>query len=164
TEVWAGRAARVEAGEKAAAAQAADPAAAAAAAAQAAAQAAALAAAAQAAAAQARAAAECPPSAWAGGTIIPSGKAPPLSPRRTDYSVGNGPIDIAVGNLNADAFPDIASANFGADTITLLFNDGGNGAFLPQLDIPAGAGPYSIVAADFDMNGQTDLAVVNAKS
>jgi hypothetical protein len=39
------------------------------------------------------------------------------------FSVGSGPSDVAVADLNGDAFLDIATANFGDNTASVLLND-----------------------------------------
>jgi len=41
-----------------------------------------------------------------------------------DHAVGAGPVDVAVGDFNGDGRPDAVTANAGADTISVLLNDG----------------------------------------
>jgi hypothetical protein len=40
------------------------------------------------------------------------------------YAVGAAPQAVAVGDFNNDSFPDLAVANSGADTVTILRNRG----------------------------------------
>ncbi len=74
------------------------------------------------------------------------------------YSVGADPRDVAVADVDGDGLPDIASANNGDGTISLLKNTGGS--FAPAIPIPVGATPTSVDAADFDGDSDPDLAVV----
>ena len=75
------------------------------------------------------------------------------------------PIWVAAGDLNADGFDDIATANFNANTLSILLADG-TGGFSPLLEIDSPDGPDSVVVGDFDRDGKRDLAVAagNANS
>ena len=39
------------------------------------------------------------------------------------YAVGSGPGSVAVGDFNGDGKPDLAVANAGDDTVSVLLND-----------------------------------------
>jgi VCBS repeat protein len=39
-----------------------------------------------------------------------------------NYGVGNNPVAIAVGDLNGDGKPDLATANFGGANVSILLN------------------------------------------
>ena len=40
----------------------------------------------------------------------------------TDFSVGSGPASVAVGDFNGDIKPDLAVANQGSNTVSVLYN------------------------------------------
>jgi type II secretory pathway component GspD/PulD (secretin) len=79
---------------------------------------------------------------------------------RTDYPVGHTPNSIAVADFNADGKLDLAVANQGDDTVSLLLGNG-DGTFQSQTTLPSGIGPDAIVTADFNRDGKPDLAVAN---
>jgi hypothetical protein len=70
------------------------------------------------------------------------------------------PWDIELADWNADGNLDVATANdFGNDASVLLGN--GDGSFATAGLHPTGYAPGSVAAADFDRDGNTDLAVGN---
>lgn len=76
------------------------------------------------------------------------------------FPTGNYPVAMAIGDFNRDGSPDIAVANFGAGTISILMGDGQDD-FYPKVDYPADSGPTSIIAADVDGDGILDLVTAN---
>jgi hypothetical protein len=76
--------------------------------------------------------------------------APPLA---TDGS----PEGVAVGDFNGDGIPDIAVANTGGNTVSILLGNG-DGTFTLHSTI-AIAGPVMIAVADFNGDGKLDLVV-----
>ena len=44
---------------------------------------------------------------------------------RLEYATGRGPWAVAIGDLNGDSRPDLATANFGANTVSVLINTPG---------------------------------------
>lgn len=80
------------------------------------------------------------------------------------HAVGDFPHGMAVADLNCDGLPDLAVANYGvyrtlSDVSVLLGLVGGG--FAPARDYPAGFAPWSVAVADFDQDGDIDLAVTN---
>ena len=80
------------------------------------------------------------------------------------YNTGNGDQSIVGGDFTGDGIPDLAVANYYDATVTILVGngDGTFGAPAAQVALPAtGAGPFAIVAGDFNNDGKLDLATAN---
>ena len=65
----------------------------------------------------------------------------------------------AVGDFNGDGNPDLALANFEDGTVSVLLGNG-DGTFSAARAYPARQGVSSVVAADFNLDGKLDLAIV----
>jgi hypothetical protein len=78
---------------------------------------------------------------------------------------GDDPRSIAAADFDGDGDVDLAVATAGADHVTMLRNKG-SGKFAETASSPISVGdtPFSIVAADFDSDGDIDLAVANVNS
>ncbi|MBB5062877.1 FG-GAP-like repeat-containing protein [Granulicella mallensis] len=74
-------------------------------------------------------------------------------------TLGAQPESIATGDFNGDGIPDLAVANAGANTITILLGNG-DGTFKSAADLQTGSGPFTVVAGDFNRDGHVDLAVI----
>jgi hypothetical protein len=76
--------------------------------------------------------------------------------------VGSFPFFLAVADFNGDGIADLAVVNGNDDTVTVL-RGLGDGTFTPFPNSPltVGDGASPIVAADFNGDGQVDLAVAN---
>jgi hypothetical protein len=84
---------------------------------------------------------------------------PPNFHQPANYTVGNQPSAIAVGDVNGDGHPDLLTANAIDHTISVLLGNG-DGTFRPALTVPSVIGMInSIVVGDFNGDGHLDLAV-----
>jgi len=82
----------------------------------------------------------------------------PASP----FAVGTGPASAAVGDFNGDGIPDIATANFTSDNVTVLLGNGSGGFLIaPGSPFAVGSNPNSVVVGDFNGDGVPDLATAN---
>lgn len=77
----------------------------------------------------------------------------------------SSPNAIAVGDFNHDGNLDLAVVNSCCPNggVSILLGKG-DGTFLPSVNYSAGDQPVSIVAADFNRDGNLDLAVANSLS
>ena len=77
-------------------------------------------------------------------------------------TAGATPYSVATGDFNGDGVPDLAVANGGADTVTILLGTGG-GKFTEAASSPAtpGFAPTFVAVGDFNGDGKADLAVAN---
>jgi hypothetical protein len=67
---------------------------------------------------------------------------------------------LTVADFNLDGNLDLAVANAGDNTISILLGNG-DGTFLPGMDFATGIAPHSVIAGDFNRDGLADLAVTN---
>jgi hypothetical protein len=74
---------------------------------------------------------------------------------------GSYPDAIVAGDFNGDHRTDLAVANDGDNTVSVLMGNG-DGTFQPQVTYAVGISPESMVAGDFRGDGRTDLAVANS--
>jgi len=95
-------------------------------------------------------------------------KLEPLEDRRllafsapVDYAVGLSPFEMKAGDFNNDGQLDLATANAGESTVSVLLGNA-NGTFQPAQT--SAAGPYlqSLAVGDFNADGNLDLAAANA--
>ena len=86
-----------------------------------------------------------------------------LSP--ANYSVGNDPFTISIGDLNGDGKPDIVTANasLGANPngLSVLLQNG-NGQFLPAVSYNTGNVVNSVAIGDVNGDGRNDLVVADS--
>ena len=88
---------------------------------------------------------------------------------RRDYRAGRrsaepAPLSVAVGDLNGDGKPDLATANYGdANTVSVLANKG-DGSFRARREYRTGRWPTSVAVGDLNGDGKLDLATANQVS
>ncbi|MCI1189141.1 T9SS type A sorting domain-containing protein [Hymenobacter sp. DH14] len=77
-------------------------------------------------------------------------------------STGSYPEAVALGDVNGDGYPDLATANSGNNTVGLLLGQG-NGTFGPATNYPLGPNttPLGVALADFNNDGRLDVATAN---
>jgi hypothetical protein len=79
--------------------------------------------------------------------------------------VADGPLGVALGDLNGDGYLDIVTANFAAGNVSVLLGDG-TGQFTQALGSPitAGSGPISVAIGDVNNDHKMDIVVANLNS
>ena len=78
-------------------------------------------------------------------------------------AVGAGPVDLAVGFLNADTVPDFVVANPGLGSLSVLLSDVG-GAYVSSAVSSGGLQPSGVALADLDGDLVLDLVAINQQS
>jgi hypothetical protein len=73
------------------------------------------------------------------------------------------PQSVAVADFNGDGKPDVAVANNGSHSVSVLLN-AGNGAFQPLASYFIGGNPVQVISADLNGDSKPDLIVVNNTS
>jgi hypothetical protein len=80
---------------------------------------------------------------------------------KRDYRTGINPRSVAIGDLNGDRKPDLATANFDASTVSVLINRG-DGSFRVKRDYRAGrGGANSVAIADLNGDRKPDVAATS---
>jgi hypothetical protein len=77
-------------------------------------------------------------------------------------AVGNIPEALATGDFNGDGKIDIAVANIGGSSVTILLNDGLGGFTPAPSTVSVDNNPNSIAVGDFNRDGKLDFAVTNS--
>ena len=89
---------------------------------------------------------------------------------RVDYPVGSSPYWVAIGDLDGDGLPDIATANFSSGTLSVLRHTEVVGSeitlatFAPKVDFATAPGPVWVAISDINGDGKPDLVAVNNNS
>lgn len=78
-----------------------------------------------------------------------------------NYSAGANPQAVVSGDFNNDGRPDIATANYSDNTVSVLLANA-NGTFQAAQNSAAGIGPLSVAVGDFNADGKLDLASANS--
>jgi FG-GAP-like repeat/FG-GAP repeat/PASTA domain len=79
---------------------------------------------------------------------------------KLDLGTGDGPESVAIGDLNGDGKPDLATANAYGSTVSVLLNKG-DGSFRAKHDYGTGGRPRSVAVGDLNGDRKLDLATAN---
>ena len=81
------------------------------------------------------------------------------------YATGASPVGTVTGDFNEDGIADLAVANLGGGSISVLRGRGangiGDGTFSPQTPYAMGGTPIFLATGDFNEDGILDLAVAD---
>jgi hypothetical protein len=81
-----------------------------------------------------------------------------------NYPAGGGyasPISVAVGDFNRDGKPDLVTANYEDNSVSVLLGNG-DGTFRDRVDYTTGTKTFFVAVGDFNSDGKPDLAATNA--
>lgn len=79
------------------------------------------------------------------------------------YPVGSGPQAVAVGYFNNDSIRDLAVANSGSGTVSVLAGNA-DGTFQAAVNLAADTGTRSLAVGDLDQDGFLDIVTANQGS
>ncbi|MEA2176201.1 MAG: hypothetical protein QOD00_3793 [Blastocatellia bacterium] len=98
---------------------------------------------------------------WAGWptrtSYAASACATPVLKATTSYNVGSNPRGAAVADFNLDGEPDLAVANSGSTTVSVMLGRG-EGLYNPATNFTVKASPQFVLVSDFNGDGKPDLA------
>jgi hypothetical protein len=87
---------------------------------------------------------------------------------RLDLPVVSNPYSVAIGDLDGDGKPDLVAVNSGTgtDLVSVFRNTStpGNLSFASRVDLSGGQGPFSVVIADLDADGKSEIIVTGQYS
>ncbi|MHB1935102.1 MAG: FG-GAP-like repeat-containing protein [Acidobacteriaceae bacterium] len=75
------------------------------------------------------------------------------------YTVGKQPYQVAIGDVNGDGYPDLAVANYSANSVTVLFGSKVGTFTVQPTALATCANPYGVAIGDFKHNGFPSIAV-----
>jgi hypothetical protein len=85
-------------------------------------------------------------------TTTPGASTPTFS-AKTDFTAGTNPASISFSDFNGDGKPDMVVANYGSNSVSVLFNTTTSGSATPtfsaKTDFTTGTGPYSVATGRF---------------
>ena len=96
------------------------------------------------------------------GGVAPAQPVPPGFVRQ-DIPVGVQPTSVVTADFDADGHLDLAVANTGSASVSILLG-AGNGTFVFATDVIVAGQPVSLHTADLDHNGTADLVAGNTAS
>ena len=94
-----------------------------------------------------------------------AGASVPTFATAVSFTAGTQPTGVAVGDLNGDGKLDLAVANYGSGTLSVLLNTTAVGAsvvtFATHVEYTVGTHPFSVAVGDLNGDGKLDTAVAN---
>ena len=97
------------------------------------------------------------------GVASSAGTPPPSFLPAKIYPAGRDARAVAVGDLDGDGKPDLATANHHSDSVSVLLN-AGRGSFRTRRDDLVAAGPLSVAVADLNADGTQDVLTASASA
>src|SRR5712692_5086916 len=95
--------------------------------------------------------------------VLPTTPATALPRPDLQFATGDWPYSVAVGDLNGDAKPDLATADWGSATVSVLLGNG-DGTFQAKVAYVTGYGPRSVAIGDLNGDAKPDLATADSDS
>jgi Flp pilus assembly secretin CpaC len=83
------------------------------------------------------------------------------TPSNIALNTGSQPSAVITGDFNGDGNLDLAVADTGTSSATILFGNG-DGTFTNRVDFPTGSQPSALAEADFNGDNRLDLAIADA--
>lgn len=82
---------------------------------------------------------------------------------KVDFQAGYIPHAVYAGDFDGDGKPDLATANFGDNSVSIIRNNGANNnlSFEFNIDYLAGTAPWSITIGDLDGDKKVDIVSAN---
>ncbi len=82
---------------------------------------------------------------------------------KVDFTTGNNPACVEIGDLDGDGKPDLAVTNYTATSFSTFRNlsTPGTMSFAAKVDFPTATWTYGIAMGDMDGDGKPDVAAVN---
>ncbi len=101
-------------------------------------------------------------------TTTDSNATPTFNPAAAVFPAAGSPAGIAVGDIDLNGRPDVATANDSGNSVSFRLNNTAPGATTGLLsgrtDFPSGSGPRSMVLADLNGDGRPELVTVSRLS
>ncbi len=85
---------------------------------------------------------------------------------KVDFTTGLYPNSVSISDLDGDGKPDLVTANYSNNTISVFSNISSTGSittgsFAKKVDFTTGTSPQSLSIGDLDGDGKPDIAVTN---
>lgn len=88
---------------------------------------------------------------------------------KVDFALSSNSYTTTIGDVDGDGKLDMVASNYGTGTISVFRNTStpgtiGSSSFAPAVQFTAGGFPLYISVRDFDLDGKSDIAVLNTGS